>query len=92
LLNENLLVCPNSLKISTLLKEHPLKMSEFLENKYFLIDISPSYLFIPEKTAFSKENVPVFSEFLKNKDFVKENLIVLPEYFLKKGLCSKKIL
>jgi hypothetical protein len=31
-----------------------------------------SYNLIPEKTTFSKENVLVLPEFLKNKNFVKE--------------------
>jgi hypothetical protein len=42
-----------------------------LKNKYFFNEKSPSYVFVPEKTTFSKENVLVLPEFLKNKNFVK---------------------
>jgi hypothetical protein len=68
---ENILVCPNCLKISTLLKEIPLKMSEFLNNQYFFNEKSPSYILIPEKDVLIKKNVLVLPEFLKNKNFVK---------------------
>jgi hypothetical protein len=59
----------------TLLKESPLKMSEFLmnknisellKNKYFFNEKSSNYNLIPEKD----ENVLVLREFLKNKNFV----------------------
>jgi hypothetical protein len=46
-------------------------MSEFLKNKYFFNEMSRSYILIPEKTSFPKENVLVLAEFLKNKNFVK---------------------
>jgi hypothetical protein len=35
--------------LSTLLKENPLKMSEFEKNKYFFNEKSPSFILIPEK-------------------------------------------
>jgi hypothetical protein len=44
-------------------------MSEFLRNKYFYNEISPSYLLIPE-------NDLVFPAFLKNKNFSMETLLV----------------
>jgi hypothetical protein len=46
-------------------------MSEFLRNNFFFNEIFPSYTLIPEKTTFSKENVLLLPEFLKNKNFVK---------------------
>jgi hypothetical protein len=43
-----------------------------LKNRYFFNEKSPSYIIlILEKTSFSKENVLVLPEFLKNKYFVK---------------------
>jgi hypothetical protein len=41
-------------EISTLLKKNPLKMSEFLKNKYFFNENSPSYILIPENDNFVK--------------------------------------
>jgi hypothetical protein len=56
-------------------------MSEFLNNRYFFNEISPSYLLIPEfLTTFAKENVLILPEFLKNQNFLMENLLVLPEF------------
>jgi hypothetical protein len=46
-------------------------MSEFLKNKYFFNGKSPSFILIPEKDVFSKENVLVLSEFFKNYNFFK---------------------
>jgi hypothetical protein len=46
--------CPNSWKISTLLNENPLKMSEFLKNKYFFNEISPSSILFPKDDDFLK--------------------------------------
>jgi hypothetical protein len=57
--------------MSSFLKENPLKMSEFLKNKYFFNEKSPSYILILKKTSFSKESVLLLPEFLKNKYFVK---------------------
>jgi hypothetical protein len=54
-----------------LLKENPLKRTEVLKNNYFFNEISLSYILIPEKTTFAKENLLVLPEFLKNKYFVK---------------------
>jgi hypothetical protein len=45
-------------------------LSEFLKNKYFFNEISPSYILIPENDDFSLKNVLVLSEFLKNKNFI----------------------
>jgi hypothetical protein len=53
-----------------LLKENPLKMSEFLGNKYFFNEISPSNILIPEKEEFLKGQCPSLTEFLKNNNFV----------------------
>jgi hypothetical protein len=47
--------------MSTLLKENPLKISEFLENKYFFNGISPSHLLIPENDDFLNGKCPRFA-------------------------------
>jgi hypothetical protein len=60
-----------------LLKENPLKMSEFLKNKYFFNEIS-------HENDDSMENVLVLPEFLKNKNLIMENLLVLPEFLKNK--------
>jgi hypothetical protein len=44
-----------------LLKGNPLKMSEFLRNKYFFNEKSPSFILIPEKDDFLKEKCPSFA-------------------------------
>jgi hypothetical protein len=44
-----------------LLKENPLKMPEFLKNKYFFNEKSPSYNLIPEKDDFLKVKCPSFA-------------------------------
>jgi hypothetical protein len=44
-----------------LLKENPLKMTEFLKNKYFFNEKSPSYYLIPEKDDFLKGKCPSFA-------------------------------
>jgi hypothetical protein len=49
--------------ISAFSKENPLKMSEFLKNKYFCNEKFLSYILIPEK-------VLILPQFLKNKNFV----------------------
>jgi hypothetical protein len=36
-------------------------MSEFLKNKYFFNEISPSYILIPENYDFLKEKCPSFA-------------------------------
>jgi hypothetical protein len=76
-----------------LLKENPLKMSEFPKNKYFFNEISPSYVVIPENekamSSFSKENVLVLPEFLKNKNLIIKNLEVLPEFLKNKYFVNK---
>jgi hypothetical protein len=46
-----------------LLKENPLKMFEFLKNKYLFNEKSPSYILIPEKDYFLKEKFEFFFEF-----------------------------
>jgi hypothetical protein len=53
------------LRNSALLKKNPLKMYEYLKNKYFFNEKSPSYNIIPEK-----DDVLVLSEFLRNNNFV----------------------
>jgi hypothetical protein len=45
-----------------LLKENPQKMSEFVKNKYFINEISPSYLLIPENEGFFKGKRPSFAK------------------------------
>jgi hypothetical protein len=42
-------------------------MSEFLKNKYFFNEKSPSSILIPVKDNFFKGKCP---EFLKNKNFI----------------------
>jgi hypothetical protein len=37
-----------------LLNENPLKMSEFLKNKYYFNEKSPRYILIPEKDVKGK--------------------------------------
>jgi hypothetical protein len=49
------------------LKENPIKISEFLKNRYFSNRKSPRFVLIPEKTTFSKKNLLVLPELLKNK-------------------------
>jgi hypothetical protein len=44
----------NFWEISILWKENPLKMTEFLKNKYFFNEISPRYILIPENDDFPK--------------------------------------
>jgi hypothetical protein len=44
-------------------------MCEFLRNKNFFNEISPSCILIPENDDSPKENVLVLPEFLKNKNF-----------------------
>jgi hypothetical protein len=48
-------------EISTLFKENPLKISEFLKNKYFFNEKSPIYILILEKDVFFKEKCPSFA-------------------------------
>jgi hypothetical protein len=45
-------------------------MSDFLKNKYFFNEKSPSCKLIPEKTSFSRKTVLVLPEFWKNRYFV----------------------
>jgi hypothetical protein len=52
-------------------KENPLKMAEFLKNKYFLMKSLLAIIIFLKKTSFSKKNVLVLPKFLKNKNFVK---------------------
>jgi hypothetical protein len=55
--------------MSALLKKNHLKMSEFLKNKYFFNEKSPSYILIPEIDDFlgnSQSNTP-------NLQFQKQN-------------------
>jgi hypothetical protein len=67
-----------------LVKEKPLKMSEFLKNKYFFNEksgkISYVYILIPEKTSFIKENQLVLPEFLKTKYFVKKKSLKISNF------------
>jgi hypothetical protein len=65
-----------------LLKENPLKMSEFLKNKYILMK---------NLLASLKENVLVLPEFLKNKNFVKGKSPSFARILEKKVLCERKI-
>jgi hypothetical protein len=48
----------------TILKDNPLKMSEFLRNKCFSNEKSPYYNLIPEKDDFLKEKCSSFSRML----------------------------
>jgi hypothetical protein len=41
--------------------ENPLKMFEFLKNKYFFNEKSPSFNLIPEKDVFSIGKCPSFA-------------------------------
>jgi hypothetical protein len=65
-------------------KEKPLKMSEFLKNKYFSNEKSPRYILIPEKNGFLKKKVLVLPEF-------KENLLVLPDFLKNKYFVEGKL-
>jgi hypothetical protein len=49
---------------STMLKDNPLKMSEFLRKKCFLNEKSPYYNLIPEKDDFLKGKCASFSRML----------------------------
>jgi hypothetical protein len=44
---------------------------QILKNKYFFNKKSPSYILIPEKDDFSKENFLVLPDSLRNKCCVK---------------------
>jgi hypothetical protein len=44
-----------------MLKENPLKMSEFLKSKYFFNEKSPSYNLISENDDFFKVKCPSFA-------------------------------
>jgi hypothetical protein len=65
--------CLNFGEISTLSKENPLKMSEFLKNYDFFNEISPSY------TLISKNDL-VLPAYLKIRTSLNEILLVLPEF------------
>jgi hypothetical protein len=54
-----------------LLNKNPLKLSEFLRNKYFVKGKSQKMSKLLKKTFFSNENVLNLPEFLKNKNVVK---------------------
>jgi hypothetical protein len=64
-------------------------MSEFLKNKNFFNEKSPSFLLIPEKDDL-KENVLVLPEFLKIRTLLMENLLVLPEFLKNKYFVKGK--
>jgi hypothetical protein len=73
-----------------LLKEDSLKMSEFLKNKYFFNEKSPSYNLIPEKDDFLKGNVVVLPEFLKIRTLLKENPLKMSEFLRNKHFVKGK--
>jgi hypothetical protein len=69
-----------------MLEENPLKISEFLKNKFLFNEKSPSYIYSFRKmTIFSKENFLVLPKFFKNKNFIngKRNILVYEDFVLK---------
>jgi hypothetical protein len=75
----------------TLLKENPLKMSEFLKNKYFFSAESPSHILIPVKDDFLEGKCPiVLPEFVKNKNLVRGKSLVLPEFLKNRYFFKRK--
>jgi hypothetical protein len=84
----------------TLLKESPLKMSEFLRNKCFFEGKSPKNVWHPKnKLFFNKSSLSYWLipekdclNFCKIRTLLKENLLVLPEFLRNKFFVKGKSL